>query len=285
MTAVPRDSLQLETYVPPITQAARNRFGRFSAPGVLPVPAAPEVTPNAPHAAAVEGNSSAAAAAAAFQVANGLARGFFSTAARTLVHRSSLVLLLYILLHAAGNSLFFAGAPVFDAYVATLKASAITRAVEAYLLVATVAHALSGFYLTIRYKRLAWPARGGLSAWFGGARLIVTGVVIIAFIVLHLMHFRFAPASGQGVYSNVIAVLSDPATAALYVAATALVGLHLVWGWEKAVVKFVELDPSIKPLAAPMKGVGQAVAASSAIVLCAVTVSAYIKATKQSNVL
>jgi hypothetical protein len=162
------------------------------------------------------------------------------------------------------------------------------RVVEAYLAISAAAHILAGTYLTLRYKRIAWPARGGLSAWFAGARLFVTGAIITAFVVIHLLHFKFADEEPQGwpeghsaqhraAYDRVVAVLADPFEAAFYIVATSLVGLHLAWGWEKAVGKFAEQSPSVKPLVSPMRAVGQAVAAAATLALCAVVVAAHMQ--------
>jgi hypothetical protein len=144
VTAVPRDSLQLETYIPPMTQAARNRFGRFNASPAAAAgeaAAAPSNSQSAPSEAAPAAAPNAAgylaaAVAASMQVLRGLCMSFATTVARTLVHRSSLVLLVYVVFHAACNSLFFVGAPSFDTYVTTLHDSLLVRVFEAYLVVA-----------------------------------------------------------------------------------------------------------------------------------------------------
>ena len=230
-TVVPQDFLQAGTYIPAVTQAARNRY--YGA-----APAAAEAPPPAAAAAAAPPAASSAPADSPvlqllWAVGQGLLAGILTPIARTLVHRTSLLLLLYCVAHAAGNLLFLGGAPLYNAYGALLNThwlvAPCVRAFEVYLVVATLGHAASGAYLT-------W--KDGKLASFATARLALTGGVVAAGVAAHLTHFRFDPSVHADLHGAVARVLgSSRAMAGAYVAGSLAVGAHAYWGWEKAARK------------------------------------------------
>src|SRR6185369_13018042 len=73
------------------------------------------------------------------------------------------------------------------------------------------------------------------------------GVLLLAFVVYHLLHLTFGalhPTFRAGhVYANVATGLRPPTVAAVYIAAAALLGLHLFHGlW--AAVRSLGLRPT-----------------------------------------
>jgi hypothetical protein len=196
--------------------------------------------------------------------------------------------------HAAGNLLFFAGPSVYNAYSAKLHASPLIRGVEYYLALAAVGHSVSGAYLTLKFRNLAPPPDGKASSWFVRARLALTGTLISAFVVKHLLDLRFRDGARAGagagagagaerdMYADILSTLKDARVAALYAAASAVVGAHLAWGWEKAVKK-IKVGPADKALANAdaVAAVGQGVAALATGVFVAVAAAAWAKANEQ----
>jgi succinate dehydrogenase/fumarate reductase cytochrome b subunit len=229
-------------------------------------------------------------------------KGFVaSDSLRAVVHRTSLLLVAYMVVHAAGNALFLLPAPARDAvlqhpfnvYARTLRASPlglVIRAIEVYLLVAGVAHALVASFISLRYGKLTQTS-GGAAGWWASARLQLTGSAVTGFLCLHLLHFRFpqvlygaagaaahaAEARGErDLYGEVIERLREPWAVPVYVAGTVAAGYHLGVGWQKAVLKFVEgASPERRALAPLAVAIGQALAALITTVLLAATLTAF----------
>ena len=276
ISMVPADSLQQSTYIPAVTQAQRNKFGA-SAAGAGEAAHAP-----APAAAAAAAAASAAAApstpSSALQllteVGGGLLSGFLVTTARLLVHRTSLLLLFYCLVHAGGNLLLLGGRPVYNGYADILRhhwlVSPCVTAFEVYLCAATAAHAASGAWLT-------W--RGGKWGALYTARLILTGAAITAFGAVHLQHFRFSPAAHADLYREVLRVMGDPGVAGGYLAACLALGAHAYWGWENAARKFKDTASSTgKPaMGEGAKALGSGLIVAMTAAFCAATAYAYLK--------
>ncbi len=185
-----------------------------------------------------------------------------------------------------GNLLFFFGRDVYNAYSAKLHGNPLIRAVEIYLALAALGHVLSGVVLTLRYKNLGAPPDGKASSWFVRARLALTGGLILAFVIKHLLDLRFSesalkgtPSGDRDMYNDLLGVVRDPQIAALYASASIVVGAHLAWGWEKAVKK-IKVGPAEKSLANAdaVATVGQAVAMLATSAFVAVAVAAHLAA-------
>ena len=75
-------------------------------------------------------------------------------------------------------------------------------AIEGYLLLSGVLHAAVGAYLTYNKRKVLF--KGPASRFLDQGKLALTGMVILAFIIVHLQHFRFgAPAiAGWLHYAN-----------------------------------------------------------------------------------
>lgn len=175
---------------------------------------------------------------------------------------------------------------MYNAYSAKLHASPLIRGVEYYLALAAVGHSVSGAYLTLKFRNLAPPPDGKASSWFVRARLALTGTLISAFVVKHLLDLRFRDGARDGaerdMYADILSTLKDARVAALYASASAVVGAHLAWGWEKAVKK-IKVGPADKALANAdaVAAVGQGVAALATGVFVAVAAAAWAKANEQ----
>jgi succinate dehydrogenase / fumarate reductase, cytochrome b subunit len=171
---------------------------------------------------------------------------------KALVAVSGLALWAWVVLHVAGNLTLFSGPAVADRYAAALRrAPGWLWAARAGLAAALVVHVAGVVSLT----RAGWAARprhephlphgaSGLAA--RGMR--VGGALLLAFVVYHLLHLtvgslhpHFEPGH---VYDNVVLGLRSPRIAAIYVAAAALLGLHLLHGlW--ASVRTLGLRPGM----------------------------------------
>ncbi len=153
---------------------------------------------------------------------------------------SGLVLAGFVLGHMTGNLLMFKGPEAINAYAAWLHDNpGLLWGARIVLILSTIAHIWTGILLTLenRAAREGGPAvdatrRASLSS----RTMPYSGVVILAFLVFHLLHFTFRQLAlggvdfGDNVYKMVIAGFTQPAVAIFYIVSLILLGLHLSHG-------------------------------------------------------
>lgn len=168
-----------------------------------------------------------------------------SIGAKWVMAITGVLFLLWLIGHLVGNLGVFAGSEVFNAYAAFLKANAgLLWTIRIGLIVVVVLHVLAGLrlaqlnrqarpvgYQGYKYREASWASR--TMPW--------SGIVILAFVVFHLLHFTIGtifPASfavtdeagRHDVYRMLVEGFSHPWVVILYVVAMVLVGLHLSHG-------------------------------------------------------
>jgi succinate dehydrogenase / fumarate reductase cytochrome b subunit len=157
---------------------------------------------------------------------------------KALVAVSGLLLWIWVVLHVAGNLTIFSGAAAADGYAAALhRRPAWLWAARAGLAAAAVMH-VAGVASLARVARAARPlhqAHAARRASTPAARSMrAGGALLLAFVVYHLLHLTFGvlhPGFRPGrVYDNVVLGLRPGWIAGVYVAAAALLGLHLFHG-------------------------------------------------------
>ena len=160
----------------------------------------------------------------------------------------------YLVLHMAGNLQAFAGQEKINAYSALLHGPAgeLLWLARAVLLAAIVLHIVMAAQLTAR-ARTARPVgyhgrEPQVSTW-SSRTMRWGGVLILAFIVFHVLHFTtrdvdpagFATASDAAgrydIYGNVVASFRIWWVSVIYLVAMVVVGLHLwhgVWSFGRS---------------------------------------------------
>lgn len=177
---------------------------------------------------------------------NRATRFWTSTVGKKLVMAvSGIIMIGFLILHAAGNLQIFEGAPRLNGYSAFLHgpANELLWVVRVVLLVAVTAHIVAAYQLTM-VDRAARPVpyaqRKLQAATIGSRTMRVGGVLLALFIVLHILHFttltlRPAPMVEGDVYDNAIASFRIWWVTAFYVIAMLALGLHLYHGaWSSA---------------------------------------------------
>lgn len=127
---------------------------------------------------------------------------------------TGLALSLFVLAHLLGNLTMFQGADAFNTYANFLHEMGwLLYLAEAGLVLFFVVHAYTGISIWWR-KRQARPekyhtyaSRGGKSKQtFSSRTMIVTGLVLLVFTVVHLNTFKFGVgSSGEAEYTTVVA--------------------------------------------------------------------------------
>jgi succinate dehydrogenase / fumarate reductase cytochrome b subunit len=170
--------------------------------------------------------------------------GFFSTSVGTklVIGITGFALFLYLIIHVAGNLTVFFGPAFFNKYAYTLESNPLLPVIEIGLLLIFVIH----IYRTIRMflanqnarpvkyaiKKMAGrPSRKSLAS----STMIVSGLWLIAFLVIHVKAFRFGeehewPAGGRDLYRLEMETLSNPLIVGFYVLSMVVVGSHLWHG-------------------------------------------------------
>jgi len=171
------------------------------------------------------------------------------------------ILALYVILHMLGNLKAFQGPgggnAAIDRYAEFLRTAGepvfprngVLWVVRAILLTALILHLIAITQLT-RRNRAARPAGQGprpIQRSLASRTMLVTGLLILAFVVFHVLQFttrtiQVTPVYEGTVYLNVYDAFQKWYFVLLYVGAVGLLGLHLhhaLWsvtqtaGWDK----------------------------------------------------
>ena len=164
---------------------------------------------------------------------------------KMLMGASGLLLLAFLVVHVAGNLLFFAGSETFNGYSHHLVTHPLIYVAELGLVMLFVAHLVSGLAVT-RTNWTARPTGYAMKRRAGGAShksvasttMIFTGLVVFVFVPLHLWTFKYGPhyaAAGdpavRDLHRLVLEVFHRPLEVAWYAAAMVIVGFHLWHGF------------------------------------------------------
>lgn len=188
------------------------------------------------------------AATSSHSASSYFARVVTSTAgAKVVMAISGLLFYGWLILHLLGNLTIFAGAETMNAYAHFLAGNAeLLWAQRIGWFVVLVVHILSGLRLA-RMNRAARPERyAGPRKWrqasLASRSMAVSGIVVVAFVIFHLLHFTggvvlpqfFPPAPAAGVPADVHSMVTQSFrlwwVVLIYVIGLSLLGLHLSHG-------------------------------------------------------
>lgn len=172
-----------------------------------------------------------------------------SVGAKHIMALTGLALTLFVLIHMIGNLLVFAGPDALNSYAATLKGKpALLWALRLGLLTVVGIHIAASARL-VALNRAARPEKyrvfRPVRSPFYARVMPWSGLIVLAFIVYHLLHFTAGSIlpdyhasteilpSGEirpDVYSMVVLSFQIPAVALSYVVAMVLLCMHLAHG-------------------------------------------------------
>ncbi len=187
---------------------------------------------------------------------------------------SGLGLVGFVIVHLLGNlTLYRSEGTAFNAYAHTLDSLGVLKLIAEFGLIGVFGlHIYTG--LTVKMHNLsARPigynqtrSKGGPSLSNPASRnMIITGLVILGFLILHIWQFRFGPgieagyvadAKGEAVrdlHRLVVETLKNPLFAGIYSAVMILLGMHLRHGFWSA---FQSLGAMNARLTRPIYGFG-----------------------------
>lgn len=175
-----------------------------------------------------------------------------STGTKILIAVSGLALFAFLIFHLAGNLMVFGGQETFNAYTHKLEGLGA--------LVYFIEFALLGIFLLHIYKavgnyscnRAARPERyyaqptpvtsrrpgAGSKKSPASSSMIVTGTIVILFVIIHLKGLKFGPyyeANGmRDMYRTEVEHFGNPLTVAFYTLAMGVIGFHIWHGFWSA---------------------------------------------------
>ncbi len=172
---------------------------------------------------------------------------FTSTVGRKiLVAISGQLMVFFVIAHLLGNSTIFIPGGI-NAYAEHIHAlPPLVWAIRIVMLVSLMIHLYFGILLTLENRTAnptTYAVNRKLKATFSSRNMIWTGILLLAFISIHLLHFTVRvmpdvasrlPSLSAGatfdVYSMVVGSFQNGMIAAIYVAAMVVLFLHLNHG-------------------------------------------------------
>jgi succinate dehydrogenase / fumarate reductase cytochrome b subunit len=184
-----------------------------------------------------------------------------SVGMKILIGGTGLALFLYLVIHIAGNVLVFFGPEVFNNYAFVMEVkNPLLPLIEIALLLVFLIH----IYKTVRMflanqkarpvsyvkkKNAGRPSRKTIAS----TTMIVSGLWLLAFLLIHVKAFRFSPeydwpGGGRDLYRQEMENLSNPLMVAFYVLSMLIVGSHLWHGFSSAFQSLGADHPRVAPL-------------------------------------
>lgn len=158
---------------------------------------------------------------------------------------TGLILFGFVVVHMLGNLQFFAGPTLLNEYAEALKSKPpVLWGARLVLLLSAVLHITAGAQLANANKRarpVAYANSKPLVSTLANRTIIISGLVILAFIIFHLAHFTIGWVNPNylelrdlvgrhDVHEMMVRGFQNPLVSGFYVIAVALVALHLSHG-------------------------------------------------------
>ncbi len=159
---------------------------------------------------------------------------------KAIMSLSGLALIGFLIAHLAGNLTFFADADgaAFDTYADTIGNNPLLPIAEVGLTLLFLVHIGLGLRVTMENRKAR--SKGYMVNKAHGARtpgsrtMVLTGVLVLGFLILHLVHFRLQKGEGVSMAALVNYELSRPFGASAYVVGILALGLHLSHAFRSA---------------------------------------------------
>ena len=179
-------------------------------------------------------------------------RGFISNFCHSSVGRKMIVavtgviLIVFIIGHLLGNLQIFLGPEWINAYSQHLRdLGPILWLIRAFLLASVILHIYFTILLAIENRRArpeAYRDRNYVKASWASRHMVVSGLVVLAFIIFHLLHFtgrkfnpqfpllKLDPLNRYDVYSMMVYGFQNIYVSIFYIVGLFLLTLHLTHG-------------------------------------------------------
>jgi succinate dehydrogenase / fumarate reductase cytochrome b subunit len=169
-----------------------------------------------------------------------------SVGKKMIVAITGVILILFVMGHLLGNLQIFLGPDWINGYSQHLRdLGPLLWAIRLFLLVAVIIHIWVTIQLAIENRRARperYMDRQYVKATFASRHMVVSGLIVLAFIIYHIAHFtvrvtdpRFAllkmdPLGHYDVYSMMVYGFQNYYVSGFYVLGLFLLALHLTHG-------------------------------------------------------
>lgn len=160
---------------------------------------------------------------------------------------TGIFLIVFLVIHLAGNMMIFGGPDAFNGYVGILEhIKPLIRVIEIVLALIFFLHIFNGISLWYSNKQ-ARPVDYKINAAsknssFFSRTMIYTGSITFIFLVVHLQtiwyKFNFSNSDNQEMYEMVVGLFGQTWYALMYLVAMILLGFHLNHGFQSAFQTF-----------------------------------------------
>jgi succinate dehydrogenase / fumarate reductase, cytochrome b subunit len=160
---------------------------------------------------------------------------------------TGIFLIVFLVIHLAGNMMIYGGPDAFNGYVGILEhIKPLIRVIEIVLALIFFLHIFNGISLWYDNKR-ARPVDYKINAAsknssFFSRTMIYTGSFTFIFLVVHLQtiwyKFNFANSDNLEMYEMVVGLFNQTWYAVMYLVAMILLGFHLNHGFQSAFQTF-----------------------------------------------
>ena len=176
-----------------------------------------------------------------------------SVGMKILIGVTGLALVLYLIVHIAGNLMVFGGPSLFNKYAYTLESNPLIPVIEIGLLMLFLVHVYKTVTMfmsnrqarPVRYvkkERANYTSRKS----FASSTMIFTGFWLLIFIIIHVRAFRYGTEypwaeGGRDLYRLEIENFANPLIVVFYVLSMLVVGSHL-WHGASSALQSLGLD-------------------------------------------
>ncbi len=189
--------------------------------------------------------------------------GYFSSSVgrKQVMGITGLVWSLFVLTHMAANMLILFSAEKYNLYSHALTSNPLLIVAELGLLLTLTFHVVDGVWLTFqnraaRTQKYAMPTNGEKKARFQSKYMIFHGSLLLAFIILHLITFKYGPVymttingvEMRDLHRLVLEVFRNPIYVTWYVISMIVVFFHLSHGFYSGFASLGLYHPRIAPL-------------------------------------
>jgi len=162
------------------------------------------------------------------------------------------LLVLYVIVHTAGNLLIYFGQETLNSYSAFLHSlGPLLWIIRIVLIISAILHIITSVKLKFENwgaKPTKYAVRNYVKAKLTSRTMIWTGIMILAFVIYHLLHFTFRVTNPQhyypefyqphsavssviyerlDVYKMVVLGFKNPLISLVYIVGVIIVGFHL----------------------------------------------------------
>jgi succinate dehydrogenase / fumarate reductase cytochrome b subunit len=169
-----------------------------------------------------------------------------SVGTKLLIGATGLALFIYLIIHIVGNLMVFAGPAAFNKYAYTLEGNPLLPIIEIGLLLVFLIHIFKTVRMflgnqqarPVHYMKKK-PAGSPSRKNFASSTMIVSGLWLLVFLVIHVKAFRYGvehewPAGGRDLYRLEMENFTNPLMVGFYVLSMVVVGSHLWHGVSSA---------------------------------------------------